>query len=126
MSPPIRLGVVAGEESGDLLAADLVDALQRKTGRPVELTGVGGEHLAARGLKSLFDPGEIALMGISAVLARLPMLLKRIRQTSAHIAAERPDLLLIVDSPDFTHRVARKVRAACPGLAIVDYVCPSV
>lgn len=126
MSPPIRLGVVAGEESGDLLAADLVDALQRKTGRRVELTGVGGEHLAARGLKSLFDPGEIALMGISAVLARLPMLLKRIRQTSAHIAAERPDLLLIVDSPDFTHRVARKVRAACPGLAIVDYVCPSV
>lgn len=126
MSAPIRLGVVAGEESGDLLAADLVDALRRLTGREVELTGVGGAHLAARGLKSLFDPGEIALMGFTAVIARLPGLIRRIRQTAAHLAAGKPDLLLIVDSPDFTHRVARKVRAACPGLPIVNYVCPSV
>lgn len=126
MSGPIRLGVVAGEESGDLLAADLVDALRRLTGRDVELTGVGGEHLAARGLKSLFDPGEIALMGFTAVITRLPGLIRRIRQTTDHLVAAKPDLLLIVDSPDFTHRVARRVRAACPDVPVVDYVCPSV
>lgn len=126
MNAPIRLAVVAGEESGDLLAADLVAALRRLTGRDIVLTGVGGEHLAAEGLTSLFDPSEIALMGISAVVSRLPSLIRRISTTADAIVRARPDLLLIVDSPDFTHRVARKVRARMPGLPIVDYVCPSV
>jgi lipid-A-disaccharide synthase len=118
--------VVAGEESGDLLGADLVAALRRMAGRPIELVGVGGHHLEAEGLKSLFDPGEIALMGFSAVVSDLPRLLKRISQTARAVVAARPDCLVTIDTPDFALRVARKVRLAAPRIPIVHYVCPSV
>lgn len=123
---PLKIAVVAGEVSGDLLGGDLIAALRRRTDRPVELVGVGGEALEAQGLKSLFDYSELSIMGIAQVLARLPLLLKRIRQTAAAIIAAKPDLLLIIDSPDFTHRVAKAVRKALPGLKVVNYVCPSV
>ena len=126
MNAPLKIAVVTGEESGDLLAADLIAAIHRKSGRPVQLTGVGGAHLAALGLKTLFDPASIALMGISAVVKDLPALVRKIRQAADAIVASAPDILLIVDSPDFTHRVARRVRAKLPHLPVVDYVCPSV
>jgi lipid-A-disaccharide synthase len=64
----LKIAIVAGEESGDLLGADLVDAISRLTGRPIELVGVGGRHLEARGLNSLFDGSQIALMGVTAVV----------------------------------------------------------
>lgn len=123
---PLRIAIVAGEESGDLLGADLVAALGRMTGRPVELVGVGGRHLREHGLDPLFDGVEIALMGITAVLRDLPRLLRRIGQTADAIAGEKPDCLVTIDSPDFSLRVARKVRAAAPSVPIVHYVCPSV
>lgn len=123
---PMRIAVVAGEESGDLLGADLVDALAAKTGRPVELVGVGGRNLEARGLKSLFNADDIALMGITAVVRDLPRLIRRIGLTASAIVRARPDCLITIDSPDFTLRVARKVRAADPSIPIVHYVCPSV
>ncbi|MBB3607987.1 lipid-A-disaccharide synthase [Rhizobium sp. BK602] len=123
---PLKLAVIAGEVSGDLLGGDLVAALKRRHDGPIELVGVGGEALEAQGLQSLFDYSELSIMGFSQVIKRLPKLLARIRQTANAIIAARPDVLLIIDSPDFTHRVARKVRAALPDLPIVDYVCPSV
>ncbi|MBN9045843.1 MAG: lipid-A-disaccharide synthase [Rhizobiales bacterium] len=123
---PLKIAVVAGEESGDLLGADLIDALRERAGRPVELIGVGGDHLAQRGLKSLFDPHEIALMGLGAILTSLPRLMLRIGQTARAIAAEKPDCALLIDSPDFTHRVAKKIRAADPSIPIVKYIAPSV
>jgi len=122
----IRIGVIAGEVSGDLLGGDLVAALRRAYPGRVELVGVGGEALERQGLKSLFDFSELSIMGISQVLKRLPLLLRRIRQAADAIVAARPDVLLIIDSPDFTHRVARRVRKALPDLPVVDYVCPSV
>lgn len=123
---PLRIAIVAGEESGDLLGADLVMALEAATGRAIELIGIGGPHLQALGLKTLFDPGEISLMGIAAVVRRLPQLFRRIRQTAAAIVAARPDCLITIDVPDFSLRVAKKVRAAAPDLPAVHYVCPSV
>ncbi len=123
---PLRIGIVAGEESGDLLGADLIAALSRLTGRPVELVGVGGRHLGSAGLTPLFDGSEIALMGITAVLRDLPRLMRRIGQTASAIAAAKPDCLITIDSPDFSLRVARKVRAAAPKIPIIHYVCPSV
>jgi len=123
---PLRLAIVAGEESGDLLGADLVQALKRMSGRPVELIGVGGHHLQAEGLRSLFDPAEIALMGFTAVIGKLPQLIRRIGEASRVIAAAKPDCLVTIDTPDFSLRVARKVRAAAPGVPVVHYVCPSV
>lgn len=123
---PLRIAIVAGEESGDLLAADLVAALASLSGREVELAGVGGRHLEALGLASLFDASDIALMGVSAVLRDLPRLIRRIGTTAAAIAQAQPDCLITVDSPEFSLRVARKLRAAAPGIPIVHYVCPSV
>ncbi|MGX5841079.1 lipid-A-disaccharide synthase [Mesorhizobium sp. ArgA1] len=125
-SKPLKIAVVAGEESGDLLGADIVAALKRATGREIRLVGIGGRHLQELGLKSLFDGSEIALMGFSAILRDLPRLVKRIGQTAAAIAAEKPDCLVTIDSPDFSLRVAKKVRATDSTIPIVHYVCPSV
>lgn len=122
---PLKIAVVAGEESGDLLGADIIRALQR-SGHEVELVGVGGHHLQALGLKSLFPSGDIALMGISAVVRDLPRLIRRIGQTARAIAAAQPDCLVTIDSPDFSLRVARKVRGLTPWIPIIHYVCPSV
>src|SRR4029079_16632927 len=80
----------------------------------------------AEGLKSLFDPAEIALMGFSEVIGKLPRLLRRIGETARAVTAAAPDGLVTIDTPDFSLRVARKVRAAAPGVPIVHYVCPSV
>ncbi|ANL46667.1 MULTISPECIES: lipid-A-disaccharide synthase [Rhizobium] len=125
-SAPLKIAVIAGEVSGDLLGADLIAALKRIHGGPVELVGVGGEGLQAEGLRSLFDFSELSIMGITQVLSRLPKLFGLIRRTTAEIIAARPDILLIIDSPDFTHRVAKRVRTALPDLPVVNYVCPSV
>lgn len=122
----LKLAVIAGEVSGDLLGADLVKALRPLVKGNLSLVGVGGEGLEGEGLKSLFDYSELSIMGISQVLARLPKLIWRIRQTARAIVAARPDILVIIDSPDFTHRVARLVRKALPDLPVVNYVCPSV
>lgn len=123
---PLRIAVVAGEESGDLLGADIIAALKSATGRDPSLVGIGGRHLQAHGLLSLFNAGDIALMGFSAVVRDLPRLVRRIGQTARAIVEHAPDCLITVDSPDFTMRVAKKVRAADPSIPIVHYVCPSV
>lgn len=123
---PLKIAIVAGEESGDLLGADLIDALRAQTDRLVDLVGVGGEHLAQRGLKSFFDPHEIALMGLGAILKNLPGLVLRIRETARQIVTEKPDCVLLIDSPDFTHRVAKKIRAANSSIPIIKYIAPSV
>ena len=122
----LTVGIVAGEESGDLLGADLVRALRQATGRDIRLVGIGGRHLQALGLKSLFEAGDIALMGVSAILRDLPRLIRRIGQTANALAAAKPDCLVTIDSPDFGLRVAKKLRAAAPAIPIVHYVCPSV
>ncbi len=123
---PLKIAIVAGEESGDLLGADIVQSLKRMTGRDVRLVGIGGRHLQALGLAPLFDGAEIALMGLSAILRDLPRLMRRISQTASAVANEKPDCLITIDSPDFSLRVAKKVRAADPSIPIVHYVCPSV
>ncbi|MBS7703439.1 lipid-A-disaccharide synthase [Chelatococcus asaccharovorans] len=124
---PARIVVVAGEESGDQLGAKLMQALKRRLSPGgVVFTGVGGRAMQAEGLDSLFPMADIAVMGFAAVIARLPTLINRINMTAAAVIAERPDMLVIIDSPDFTHRVAKRVRAAKPDLPIVDYVSPTV
>ena len=82
--------------------------------------------MAAEGLKSLFPLADVAVMGVLPVLKRLPTLIDRIRRAAAAIVAAQPDALVIIDSPDFTHRVARRVRRALPELPVIDYVSPSV
>ncbi|WP_102830327.1 lipid-A-disaccharide synthase [Bartonella bovis] len=121
-----KIAIIACEESGDLLGADLISSLSYKTGRNIHLIGVGGRHLKALGLKSVFNSDDLALIGLGAVLKKLPLLLVRIRSLSKFIAQEQPDCLIIVDSPDFTHRVAKKVRTLAPSIPIIKYVAPTV
>lgn len=126
VAPAPLIGIVAGETSGQLLAAELIEALNARLGAPARLIGVGGPPLDALGLNSLFDADEIALMGLSAVLKSLPRLARRIGQTADALIAAKPDCLIIVDSPDFSLRVARRVKLRLPHLPVVKYVAPTV
>ena len=118
--------LVAGEDSGDRLGAALIGALRRATRGQVRLSGVGGGHMAEAGVPSRFPLGDLAIIGFAAIPARLPKILARIREAADAVIAAKPDVLVIIDSPEFTHRVARRVRARAPQIPIVDYVCPSV
>ncbi|WP_254473115.1 lipid-A-disaccharide synthase [Bartonella sp. B1098] len=122
----LKVAIVAGEESGDLLGADLISCLSQQIGGNIHLIGVGGQHLKALGLKSFFDSHDIALIGLKEVLKKLPLLLLHIRNLSKFIAQEQPDCLIIIDSPDFTHRVAKKVRTLAPSIPIIKYIAPTV
>ena len=121
----MKLFFVVGETSGDALAADALTAV-RMAVPDVAAVGLAGSRLQAAGIDSLFDIAELSVMGISAVLGRLPQLVRRVYQTVDAVEAERPDVLVLVDSPDFTHAVAKRVRKRMPNLPIIDYVCPSV
>lgn len=125
MSGALRIALIAGEASGDELGFKLMQAL-RQAAPGIAFSGVGGAAMQAEGLTSLFSMSDIAVMGILPVLKRLPILLARIAQAAAAIIAAPPDALVLIDSPDFTHRVARRVRAKLPHLPIIDYVSPSV
>lgn len=121
----MKLFLVAGEKSGDLLGAKLMQAL-RRLAPDARIDGVGGEAMIREGLSSLFPLEDIAVMGFTSILAHLPRLIARIDETAHAVVAAKPDALVIIDSPDFTHRVARKVRKAAPDIPVVDYVSPSV
>lgn len=120
----MKIGIIAGEASGDELGFKLMAALKRRA--IVNFIGVGGPRMEAEGLSSFFPMADIAVMGIVPVIRKLPTLLARIREATEEIIAAKPDVLVIIDSPDFTHRVAKRVRKALPDLAIVDYVSPTV
>ena len=117
--------LVAGEESGDRLGAALIAAIRKRVPE-ARFSGVGGTHMAAEGVVSVFPLGDLAIVGIVAIAASLSKILARIEAAAAAVVAAKPDVLVIIDSPDFTHRVARKVRARAPQIPIIDYVCPSV
>ncbi len=118
--------LVAGEESGDRLGAPLIAALRRATDGNIQFSGVGGTRMAALGVPSLYPLGELAIVGFGAIALSLPKILRRIAETADAVIAAKPDVLVIIDSPEFTHRVAKRVRARTPHIKIIDYVCPSV
>lgn len=122
---PLRVYFVIGEASGDILGSKLVDAFG-ELGQNILPGGLGGPAMNKRGLISLFDISELSVMGISGVVARLPNLLKRINQTAQDIITKNPDVVLLIDSPEFCYRVAKKVRNAAPAIKIVKFVAPSV
>ena len=121
-----RVFLIATEESGDRLGAGLMKVLRQRLGDAVQFEGVGGRAMAAEGMTSRFPIEELSIMGLAAVVVQLPKILRLIRQTAAAVIDALPDVLVIIDSPDFTHRVARRVRARDPSVPIIDYVSPSV
>jgi lipid-A-disaccharide synthase len=121
-----RIFIVAGEHSGDQLGGKLMAALNDASETPILFSGVGGEAMAAQGLHSIFPLADVAVMGPLAILARLPKLVRRVYQAvDAGLKAE-PDAVIIIDSPEFTHPIAKRIRKRRPLVPIVDYVSPSV
>lgn len=123
---PRKIFLIATEESGDRLGAGLMKVLRQRLGEDVLFQGVGGLSMAREGLVSLFPIEELSIIGLTAVMKQLPKILRLIGKTAAAITEAAPDILVIIDSPDFTHRVARKVRARDPSIPIIDYVSPSI
>jgi lipid-A-disaccharide synthase len=121
-----KIFLIATEESGDRLGANLMKVLRQRLGDAVRFEGVGGRSMAREGLVSLFPIEELSIMGLAAVAKQLPKILRLIRGTATAVTEAAPDILVIIDSPDFTHRVARRVRARDPSIPIVNYVSPSV
>ena len=117
----VRVFVIAGETSGDFLAARLLEALGERLG-PLSLDGIGGPELERLGLVSRFAMDELSLVGIAEVVPHLPRLIRRLRQTTRAIRAARPDLVLTVDSPAFSLRV--QARIGDVGAKRVHYVAP--
>ncbi len=120
----LKLFILAGEPSGDRIAADLVARLKARV--PLALIGVGGQELEAQGLRSLFLMRDLAVMGISDVLLRLPLLLWRIEQTARAIRSAKPDIVVLVDSQDFSRLLARRLKQMRYAGTLILYVAPSV
>jgi lipid-A-disaccharide synthase len=122
----LRLFLVAGEHSGDILGGKLMEALNATRRGRIRYLGVGGRAMAAQGLVSQFPLEDVAVMGLGAILARLPLILKRISSTARSAVAAEPSAVVLIDSPEFTHPIARRIRRRRPDIPIVDYVSPSV
>jgi lipid-A-disaccharide synthase len=121
-----KIFLIATEESGDRLGSALMKVLRQRLGDDIQFEGVGGSTMAREGLVSLFPIEDLSIIGFAAVVQRLPMILRRIAETTDAVLKAAPDILVIIDSPDFTHRVARRVRRRNPAIPIVNYVSPSV
>lgn len=124
MTSALKLFIVAGEPSGDRIAADLVARLRQRV--PLALAGVGGDELKAMGLVSLYPMSDLSVMGISDVLRRLPLLLWRVEQTARRIVAGQPDVVVLVDAQDFSKLVAKRLKALGHKGTRILYAAPTV
>jgi lipid-A-disaccharide synthase len=122
----LNLMLVCGEPSGDALGAQLMAGLKQLAGDRVRFTGVGGLAMAREGLTSLYPLDDTAVMGLREVVPAIPAILGRVRQAVEFAVKTRPDAVVVIDSPDFTHRVARAIKKRDPTIRTVDYVAPQV
>jgi lipid-A-disaccharide synthase len=118
--------LVCGEPSGDQLGAQLMAAIRQLAGARVNIVGVGGQAMAREGLQSLFPLDDTAVMGLREVVPAIPRILARVRQATDFALKTRPDALVVIDSPDFTHRIARAVKERDAAIRTVNYVAPQV
>ncbi|HKD21130.1 MAG TPA: lipid-A-disaccharide synthase [Rhizomicrobium sp.] len=126
MPGPTTLMLVCGEPSGDQLGAELMAGLKSLAGDSVKIVGVGGAAMSAQGLNSLFPLDDTAVMGLREVVPRIPAILRRVREASDYALQTRPDAVVLIDSPDFTHRIAQRLKRADKSLRTVNYVAPQV
>jgi lipid-A-disaccharide synthase len=122
----VTIMLVCGEPSGDALGAQLMAGLKALAGDRVRFVGVGGIAMEREGLKSLFPLDATAVMGLREVVPAIPAILRRVKQAVDFAVQTKPDAVVVIDSPDFTHRVARAIRKRDPSIPIGDYVAPQV
>ena len=121
---PLKIALVAGEASGDILGAGLMAALKAQTQTPIEFIGVGGPLMEAQGMRSYFPMERLAVMGLVEILGRIRELTRRRKQLIQDLLSERPDVFIGIDSPDFTLEIELQLRQQ--GIKTVHYVSPSV
>ncbi len=121
-----KIFIVSGEHSGDAIGSKLMDALGKISEHPIVFSGVGGELMAERGLQSIFPLSDVAVMGPLSILPKLPRIVRRVYQTVDAALEADPDLVVIIDSPEFTHPIAKRIRKKRPDIPIIDYVSPTV
>jgi lipid-A-disaccharide synthase len=126
VSLPLTVMMVAAEASGDDRGAGLARALRRRLGHGVRFVGVGGTQLAREGLQSPFDIAELSILGVFEGLKAYPRIRRRVKETAAIAARERPDVVVLIDSWGFTIRVARAIRRLAPSIPLVKYVAPQI
>ena len=127
MTRPLKVMLVAVEASADVLGAGLARALRARLGEGgVTFVGVGGARMAAEGVQSPFDIGDLSLFGVFEIVTAIPRALRRIEATARLAEAERPDVAILIDSWAFTSRVAEKLRRRLPDLPLIKYVAPQV
>ena len=120
-----KIFILTGEPSGDKLASKVISQL--KSSRfDIEYLCVGGEYLKALGIKSLYDLKEVTYLGFTKVLLNIFKIKKKINETVDQIIKFNPDILFSVDSPDFTLRVAKKVKKLKPNIKTIHFVAPQV
>jgi lipid-A-disaccharide synthase len=118
--------LVAAEASGDRLGAALMQALRQRATEPLRFSGVGGHEMAAAGLDSLLSMDDFAIIGFSAIPARLPRIVSHMVRIVRAVLARRPHALVVIDSPAFSLPLARFVHWFDRSVPIIDYVSPSV
>ncbi|HEV7352648.1 MAG TPA: lipid-A-disaccharide synthase [Brevundimonas sp.] len=126
MSGPLTVMLVAAEASGDALGAGLAAALKRRLGKDVRFVGTGGARMAAEGVESPFDIAELSILGWIEGLKAYGRVKRRVAETAALAAREKPDVVVLIDSWGFTIRVAKAIRAASPQTPLIKYVGPQV
>jgi len=120
-----KIFVLTGEPSGDKLASKVIAQLKNLR-TDIEYLSVGGEHLKALGIQSLYDLKEVTYLGFTRVLLNIFKIKKKINETVDKIIEFKPDILFSVDSPDFTLRVAEKVKKINPNIKTIHFVAPQV
>ena len=120
-----KIFILTGEPSGDKLASTVINKLKKKNS-DIEYLSVGGSHLNSLGIKSIYDLKEITYIGFTSVILNLFKIRNKINETVKRIIEFNPDILFSVDSPDFTLRVAEKVKSINPNIKTIHYVAPQV
>ena len=120
-----KIFILTGEPSGDKLASTVISKLKQNRS-DIEFLSVGGSHLNALGIKSIYDLKEITYIGFTSVLLNIFKIKKKIDETVNKIIEFKPDILFSVDSPDFTLRVSEKVKKINPSIKTIHFVAPQV
>ena len=122
----LKVYLITGEPSGDLLGSRLMRALKKQTNNAVQFMGVGGETMQTEGLNSLFDIKDLAVMGIFEVLPSIPKILRHMNNVIADIQAQQPDIIITIDSYSFCARIHKKLKKSKCAIPHVHYVAPQV